>query len=150
LLIPAAVAVLEMLIYPRHFIFTGLQAAWYAFLIMFALWLFGFIFGFMMHLVTGKRITRTILGFGDVEIATLGGLILGLQALGPALLIMVMTGGIGALLFIFNRFRSRGRYRAFSAIPYGPYICLGVAVALFMPTVAANLVLIVFGFNPFS
>lgn len=150
ILVPAVVALIEMWIYPRFSIQAGLQAGWYAFLIMFGLWLFGFVFGFVMHMVTGKRISRTILGFGDVEIATLGGLILGWQALGPALLIMAFTGGIGALVFIANRLRRRGRYRAFSAIPYGPYICLGVAVALFIPSAAANMLLFALGFNPFA
>ena len=150
LVVPAVVTLIEMVMYPRHTLYLGLQAGWYGFLIMFGLWLFGFVFGFAMRMVTGKRISRTILGFGDVEIAALGGLMLGWQALGPALLIMVITGGIGALVFIANRFRRKGRYRAFSAIPYGPFICLGVAVALYAPTVAANLLLIIFGYNPYS
>ena len=101
------------------------------------------VFAWVLGLVRGRRIGRTVLGFGDVRMGTLGGLIVGYYALGPALLIMIFTGALAALIFIGNRLLRHGRYRAFSAIPYGPYIVIGMAAMLYVPWVGGNLLLIV-------
>ncbi len=69
-------------------------------------------------------------GFGDVMLAALCGLIIGWQALIFAMLITVFSGAVGALAYIIGRMLSRGRYIAFAAIPYGPYIILGATVML--------------------
>jgi prepilin signal peptidase PulO-like enzyme (type II secretory pathway) len=135
----AGVALFEARFFPRHPLPTTLQAAWMALLIMGGLYALGISFGILVRLVTGKHVGRTILGLGDVEIAVMGGLILGWQALGPALLVMSLTGGVGALIFIGNRFRRKRGYRRFSTIAYGPYICIGIALALYLPTVAGEL-----------
>ncbi len=74
-----------------------------------------------------------MLGFGDVRLAVLGGLIVGWPGIGFALLIMVFTGAVGATFLIGSRLLRTRRYRAFSAIPYGPYIVAGIAAMLYMP-----------------
>lgn len=135
----AVVALFEARFFPRHPLPTTLQAAWLALLIMGGLYVFGIVFGVLVRLLTGKRVGRTVLGLGDVEIAVMGGLILGWQGLGPALLVMALTGGVGALIFIVNRFRRKRGYRRFSTIAYGPYICIGIALALYLPAVAGEI-----------
>jgi prepilin signal peptidase PulO-like enzyme (type II secretory pathway) len=150
ILVTALVVVIEQLVNPRFEFGLMLSTGLYAFAVMLALYALGWVFGLLVRLLSGRRIGRTIFGFGDVQIAALGGLMLGLQEkLVPALFIMVFAGGIGALLFILRRKRRRGRYRPYSAIPYGPFICLGIAVTLYLPTLAAIVTIVVFGYNPF-
>ena len=105
----------------------------YGFGIMLAVYLFGLIFARLIGLFTGRRITRTVFGFGDVYIGTLGGLIIGWYAFGLALLVMVLTGAIASLILISRKMVTTRRYRLFSAIPYGPYILIGMASMLYIP-----------------
>lgn len=108
----------------------------------FGLYLLGFVFGLLVQLISNRRIGRTILGFGDVKIAALVGCMVGWKALLPAFFITVFSGAIGAIAFILIRqFGKRGRYRRFSAIPYGPFLALGGAVSLYFPVLAGQIVL---------
>ncbi len=66
-------------------------------------------------------------------IGTLGGLIIGWNSLGLALLVMVLTGAIASLVLILGKLLRTRRYRLFSAIPYGPYILIGMASMLYFP-----------------
>ncbi|MFN8418263.1 MAG: prepilin peptidase [Anaerolineae bacterium] len=150
LLATVLIVIAEQAINPRYPLWLILQGAEYAFIATVGIYLLGIVFGGLIQLISGRRIGRTIFGFGDVEIATLGGLILGTSLLIPALFIMIFSGGIGSLLFILLRKRRRGKYRRFSAIPYGPFICLGVAVALYLPNIAVIVTVLVFGYNPFG
>jgi len=137
---PALVALSEAIFLPRVSIVESLRGGLYGCLILFGLYLLGIGFGQVVRMITGRRVGRTILGTGDIRMATLSGLILGWYALGPALLIMVVTGGIAAVIFIANKVIRTRRYRIFSAIPYGPYIVIGTAFMLYFPWVVGNLI----------
>ena len=112
----------------------------YAFAILFALYILGIVFARVMGTLTRRRITRTVLGLGDVRLAVFSGLVVGWRGLGPSLLIMVTTGALAALTLIAIKMIRTRRYRAFSAIPYGPYIVIGTAVTLYMPSISGMLV----------
>jgi leader peptidase (prepilin peptidase)/N-methyltransferase len=138
---PAAlVALAEAAFMPRVSLDNAVQGGLYGFAILFGLYLLGLVFARAMSAVTGRRVGRTVLGFGDVLMATLSGLILGWQGLGPALFIMVITGAVAALLFIANKLIRARRYRMYSAIPYGPYIVIGTAVMLYLPWLGGEMV----------
>lgn len=64
------------------------------------------------------------LGMGDVKLAGLLGALLGEAAL-PGLIVGTVVGGIVSLALIAHSSEWRGR-----KIPYGPYLCLGGAVAI--------------------
>lgn len=134
---PALVALVEAWFQPRIGIIDALRGGLTGFIVLFALYQFGFVFGALMQVTTGRRVGRTILGFGDVRMATLSGLILGWQTIGLALLVMIFTGAIAALIFMTYKRLRKGRYRLFSAIPYGPYIVIGTATMLYIPWVMA-------------
>jgi leader peptidase (prepilin peptidase) / N-methyltransferase len=68
-------------------------------------------------------LTRGGLGMGDVKLAGLLGLLLG-TAVAPALLIGTVAGGVASVAML-----ARGRKRG-TTIAYGPYLCLGGAVAV--------------------
>ncbi len=64
------------------------------------------------------------LGIGDVKLAGLLGLLLG-EAVLPGLIVGTIAGGIVSLALISRSPEWRRR-----TIPYGPYLCLGGAVAI--------------------
>lgn len=66
-------------------------------------------------------------GFGDVKLAALIGLLVGLSNTLPALLIGAIAGGVGAgLMLLAQRLRLGGAGAgARTAIAYGPYLVLG-------------------------
>jgi len=74
------------------------------------------------------------MGMGDVKLAALIGLVLGalgLRYVGVAAALGILTGGLGAVVAL-----ALGRDRK-DAIPFGPYLALGAAAAVFTaPTVA--------------
>ncbi len=142
---PALVALAEAAFWPRVSLEESLRGGLYGCLILFGLYLLGIGFGQVVRLITGRRVGRTILGTGDIRMATLSGLIIGWYALGPALLIMVVTGAIAALIFIANKVIRTRRYRIFSAIPYGPYIVIGTAFMLYFPWVVGDLIASLWG-----
>lgn len=135
----AFVAVLEAVFWPRFSLGETIQGGLLGFGVGVLLWLFGIVFGKILGAVSGRAAGRTIFGFGDALLAGVGGLILGIQAIGPALLFMMLSGGAAsAFLVIAQRFRRRRSYRRL-AIPYAPHIVLGVVVMLYLPWVALDL-----------
>lgn len=96
----------------------------------FLLYLGGYLYTYIALHVLGRNITEVAFGYGDVMMATLSGLILGLEAVIFALFITVFLGALGALVYIVvSRVAGRG-YALFTALPYGPYIVGGTAIML--------------------
>jgi prepilin signal peptidase PulO-like enzyme (type II secretory pathway) len=132
---PAIVALVEATFWTRVLQRDEIKGGVYGFAIMVALYVFGMLFAWIISKIGGRPVNRTVLGVGDVYIGTLAGLLVGWSSLGLALLIMVTAGAIAALLFIANKLIRTGRYRLYSAIPYGPYIVIGTATMLYVPQV---------------
>ncbi len=141
----ALVALAESVIAQRLSLGETLRGGLLGFGVLFALYVFGYVFAYLMRLLTGRRVNRTVLGFGDVRLALLSGLILGSEAIGPALLLMMIGGGIAALVFVVDKRVRKGHYRRYSAIPYGPYIVLGTALMLYAPSFAFDLLRLIIG-----
>jgi len=66
------------------------------------------------------------MGAGDVKLAAFVGLITGFPAVVVALVVTMFAGGIVSLFLILTRIRSMR-----DAIPYGPFLVIGGAFALF-------------------
>lgn len=64
------------------------------------------------------------MGVGDVKLAGLLGLLLG-RAVVPGLLVGTIAGGVAAIALLASPVAWRGR-----TLAYGPYLCLGGAVAI--------------------
>jgi leader peptidase (prepilin peptidase)/N-methyltransferase len=105
-------------------------AAGYA--VMLLLYLFGELFVRLMSRRREAAIDEVALGFGDVNLAGIAGLFLGWPGIAFGLVITVLAGGLFSLLVIVVMLLRR-RYRAFSAIPYGPFLALSIAVLLLRP-----------------
>jgi prepilin signal peptidase PulO-like enzyme (type II secretory pathway) len=111
-----------------------------AFAVMMLFYVLGLGFARLMGVLSGKRISRTVFGLGDVYIGTMGGFIVGFNFLGLMLGAMTFFGALAAIIFILNKRLRRGRYRRFSAMPYGPYVALGIAVVLYVPNIVGLVV----------
>ncbi|MGI8551742.1 MAG: prepilin peptidase, partial [Dehalococcoidia bacterium] len=64
-------------------------------------------------------------GLGDVKLAALIGLILGLPGVGTGLLLGVLLGGVGAAFLLLTH---RAGLR--TAIAYGPYLASGAIIEM--------------------
>ena len=67
------------------------------------------------------------MGMGDVKLAAVMGLYLG-RAVGPALLVALLVGSVVGVAVIARKGGREGRK---TAVPFGPFLALGGAVALF-------------------
>ncbi|NMC11258.1 MAG: hypothetical protein GYA34_00060 [Chloroflexi bacterium] len=70
------------------------------------------------------------LGFGDVNLSGVVGLLLGWPGIVAGITVTIfMAGGFSALYLIYMLFKRK--YHAYMAIPYGPFIVMGAAILLF-------------------
>jgi leader peptidase (prepilin peptidase)/N-methyltransferase len=67
------------------------------------------------------------MGMGDVKLAGMMGLFLG-RAVGPAMMIALLTGSLVGVAIIARKGRAEGRK---TAIPFGPFLASGALVGLF-------------------
>ena len=111
------------------------------FVVFFLMYNGGFLFTYAMGKLRGKEIKEIAFGYGDVMMATLSGLILGWQFLIFALVITIILGAAGALLYIISRRLLGAKYSMFTALPYGPYIVAGTIITMLYPEQVANFLL---------
>ncbi|MBE2193137.1 MAG: prepilin peptidase [Anaerolinea sp.] len=138
LAVGAALAILESISGVRLALGSALQGGLLGFVIFWGLYVGGLVFGGLVQRGGRRAVGRTVLGFGDVYLVAFCGLILGGEAVGSAVLLMLICGGIAALGLILTR-RLRGKkYRRFSAIPYAPPIVIGAGLMLLFPDAAVG------------
>lgn len=80
-----------------------------------------------MGIMVVKFVVMPRLGFGDVKLAALLGLVTGISNTLPALFVGVVAGGVGALVMLLTRRAGRK-----SLIAYGPYLALGAFAGMLM------------------
>ena len=78
----------------------------------------------------GEDIEEVALGYGDVNLCGITGLLLGWPVIIAGMLFTIFAGGIGSLLVI-GYMLVRKRYNAFTPIPYAPFLILSVLFFLF-------------------
>ncbi len=98
--------------------------------IMLALYYLGEVFAKWMARRRGETVEEVALGFGDVNLSGVLGLLLGWPGIIAGLLMAILIGGAVSLLFILSLLVTR-RYRPLMAIPYAPFLILGAIVLLF-------------------
>jgi leader peptidase (prepilin peptidase) / N-methyltransferase len=99
-------------------------------LIMLALYYFGFVFAKWLGKRRGQEIEEEALGFGDVILSGVLGMLLGFPAITTGLILAILLGGVGSLLVIGYMLLSR-KYQAFQAIPYGPFLIIAAVILLY-------------------
>lgn len=102
---------------------------------MLAIYYFGDWLGRLMARARNEPWEETALGFGDVNLAGVIGLLTGWPGVVAALFLGMVTAGIFSGVFLVIKMVS-GKYKAFAAIPYAPFLCLGavatVAVGIYL------------------
>ena len=108
-------------------------------LIMLALYYFGTLFARYRARKMGRDDGEEALGFGDVILSVVIGLMVGWPDVTTALFVAVLAGGVISVLMIIvliamRRFQSMNIFTA-----YGPYLLIGATIVIFFPKVAAFL-----------
>ena len=78
----------------------------------------------------GEPIDEVALGYGDVNLCGVTGLLLGWPVILAGILFTIFAGGIGSLLVIAYML-IRKRYNAFTPIPYAPFLIFSVLFYLY-------------------
>lgn len=104
------------------------------FVIMFGLYWFGRLVVRGLARMRGQTLDLAAgedegMGFGDVMLSGVLGLILGWPGIVAGLMVAFVFGGIVSLIYIAVMLLGR-RYRAFQAIPYGPFLIAGALLLL--------------------
>ena len=99
--------------------------------IMLVFYFLGEIFVRVMSKSRGEEISEIALGFGDVNLAGVIGLLLGWPGILGGIFLAIILGGIGSGLFLLIQ-SIRKKYRAFQALPYGPFLVLSVVILFYI------------------
>ena len=98
--------------------------------VMYALYWFGDIFARWLARRRGQVLTEVALGFGDVNLAGILGLLLGFPGIVAGLLLAIMIGGVISIIYLILMVILR-RFHAFMAIPYGPFMVISAILLLY-------------------
>lgn len=98
--------------------------------IMLGLYWFGDKFAQWLARRRGEVLTEVALGFGDVNLAGILGLLLGWPGIVGGLLLTIIIGGVVSILYLILMVVLR-RYHTFMAIPYGPFMVISAILLLY-------------------
>lgn len=101
--------------------------------IMLGLYALGGLFARGMARLRGEQLEEEALGFGDVNLTGVLGLILGYPGILMGLVLAILLGGLVSGLYLLSMLVLR-RFKAFTAIPYGPFLILGATILLYFRT----------------
>ena len=73
------------------------------------------------------------LGFGDVNLCGVLGLILGWPGIVGGVILAILLGGVASIIYLVVMLLT-GKYRSFMAIPYGPFLVASAIILLFFST----------------
>ena len=80
--------------------------------------------------VKQRTLDDVALGYGDVNLSGVLGLMLGWPLILPGLILAILIGGLVSLIYLIFMLLL-GRYRLFTALPYGPFLIAGGFLLLF-------------------
>ena len=93
-----------------------------------------FLGGLIMNLVAkrrGETLDEDPLGFGDVNLSGVLGLLLGWPGIIMGLFLTIFLGGAASLLYLLAMLAMR-RYRPNLALPYGPFLVGSAIILLYL------------------
>ena len=103
----------------------------FGFLVMLFFYYAGIFFVNAMARIRDIETDEVALGFGDVNLAGIIGLLLGWPGITAGLVIAILLGGLVSGLYLGLRFLG-GKYTAFEALPYGPFLVLSTVYLLYI------------------
>lgn len=102
------------------------------FVMMLILYWIGELFTRYLSKRRGEPIEEVALGFGDVNLSGVLGLFLGWPGITLGLFVAILLGGIASALFLIIMTIKR-EYKAFTALPYAPFLLFATLFLLFRP-----------------
>ena len=102
------------------------------FVFMYAIYWLGRAFSAWMARQSQQPVEKEAMGFGDVYIALIIGLVLGWPGITAGLIFGIVLGGLFSGLYMLGMFVLR-RYHLFSAIPYAPFLLGATAILIYWP-----------------
>ena len=99
--------------------------------IMLALYYFGVLFTRLLSRRREEPMDEVALGFGDVNLSLILGLLLGWPGITAGLFFAVLAGGLGSGIYLLVNKLTRG-YENFTAIPYAPFLLFGAMILIFV------------------
>lgn len=100
--------------------------------IMFILYYFGILFVRILSKIRKQEIDEVALGFGDVILGGILGLMIGWPEIIGAILLAILIAGLVSAVMILTSLVLK-RYQALVAIPYAPFLLIGASIFLFIP-----------------
>ena len=116
--------------YWLHGLWPTLVGGLSGYLVMLGLYYLGAWFARGVAKMRGEPLEEVALGFGDVNLSGILGLLLGWPGIVAGLVLAILMGGLVSLLFILGQVVMR-KYQPFLAIPYAPFLILGAIVLLY-------------------
>ena len=115
-----------------HGIINALLGGVLGFGIMFGLYYLGVLFARTMSKRRGETVIEEgdALGFGDVNLAGILGLILGVKLIWIGIIFAILAGGALSLVLILGMLALK-RYENFMAIPYAPFLILSAIYIIY-------------------
>ena len=98
--------------------------------IMWLLYMLGILIIKLIDRARGRPVNDVALGFGDVNLSGVLGLMLGWPLILVSLVVSVLIAGLVSLLYIVIKLIT-GKYHAFMALPYGPFLVIGAVILLY-------------------
>ncbi len=99
------------------------------FVAIYLVYRFGWAFGALMARVRGQSLSEVPFGEGDVNLSGVVGLAVGWTGIVLALVVAILAGGVGALIYLAVMI-ARRRASVFMVIPYGPFLVAGAVMML--------------------
>lgn len=114
-----------------HGFLRTLMGGGFGFLIMLVFYFLGVLFIKQFARIRGEESDQIALGFGDVNLAGVIGLLLGWPGVVAGLIIAILLGGVVSGLYLLVKLINK-QYTAFEALPYGPFLVLSAVYLLYI------------------
>lgn len=108
--------------------------------VMLALYGLGALWLYLASRRRSEHMDDIALGFGDVNLGGVLGLILGWPGIAGGLMLSIFLGGAASLIAILIMLIRR-RYNRFAALPYGPFLIAGAVILIYLRTLLRGLLL---------
>ena len=107
--------------------------------IMWMLYLLGVLIIKIVNRKRSQAVNDVALGFGDVNLSGVLGLMLGWPLVFVGLVVAVLLGGFVSMIYIIIKLITR-KYNAFMALPYGPFLVVGAVILIYFPDLVIRLI----------